>query len=188
MPAAQIGDHTHAPLAHDSAWKAVRTAAYGLVATRWAQGHRSQGPPPSDMLLKRIGELSIGTQARAYVLAWIEDAGEDIGRFLYAPELATDNVGEVFTRLDEIFDTVNLARLEVEDHFRRTAHLRIRPSPALEACDPDLSVALLTGVLRGALSDALNTRATVLPQADEAFEVRLGPGRDVNEEVSERGN
>lgn len=174
------------PPAWHEPWRALHDAAYNLVVTRARQtGQPTFGDEADQRLVRCVAELAPEAEAEAYVAAWLRDLGIDLGRHVYAKPFVEDGLADALALLSEELAASGFGRLTVEEVFHRTAETRWQPSEALSGKAPGRSRALVAGLVVGTLGEALNCKVEASFSDKDRLTVKLGPGRDVNNEAGQ---
>lgn len=164
---------------HDARWARFQDASESLLSRRRSQrGSFTFGDPWDEAFVDALGHLAPAAAPGAD--ARVEEAGERLGRHVFARRMFEDSYAGAIVTLSASLVASGLGALQLVEVFHRTARLAYAPSPRSGACHAEVSDALVAGLLRGFASEAFNCEASATRTAPREFVLVLGEGRDVN--------
>lgn len=119
--------------------------------------------------------------------ASIFDLGRILGRHGPSKAIQEDDLRQALATLDAELRKDGWGGLEVDDVFHRRADVRFAPSEAWGEAASSAGAAWVAGLVTGALEVGFNCQVDINIQDPYRFELRLGEGRDVNQEATSVG-
>ena len=173
------------PLASDGRWQRIKDLTWALMVRRAGQLEGATfGDEADHRLTGALAALRPDEETRELLLGALYDLATDLGRHIYSKPILEDDLADGVATLDRSFAASGLGHLRDEGVFFRTANVTFEPGRDLEGCDEAVRQAYVAGLLVGALGEAYNCRVGLQARGEGRFEIALGEGRDVNQEVA----
>lgn len=164
------------------AWTRVSDAYVRLLVAWVVDGDAGEAAPGfAEAVADLPAERADGRAASIFEL------GRILGRHGPSKAIGEDHFGEALATLDGQLRRDGWGGLEVDDLFHRRANVRFAPSAIWERAAPAAVTAWVAGLVAGALEVGFNCQVDINTQDAYTFEVRLGEGRDVNQEARSVG-
>jgi hypothetical protein len=175
------------PLVTDENWRGLKDSLYNLMIHRAQQLPRMTfGDKEDRKLVRLLTDLKPAVESRQWLLGSVFDMGYDLGRHVYSKRVLHDKLPHALEVLAAEVRDSGLGELAASEVFHRSAELRLT-SPVGQNDPAQQTIGFfVAGLILGTLEDVFNSPVEIMMRAATEFGVRLGTGRDVNQEVDQR--